>query len=112
MGDLYFTIPGWPFVDTHSGGSVKSLLLTLDTVLAMIDDDTKVIPGHGGMSDKAELLAYRNMIGEAVARVLALKNSGSTLEEAQAAEPLAGFDRGEGLIGADDFIEFIWISFE
>ncbi len=112
MGDLYFNIPGYPFVDTRSGGSVYNLMSTLDLAIAMIDDETKVIPGHGGMSNKAEMVAYRAMIGEAVSRVEALNEAGKTLEEAVAAKPLADFDRGEGFISEDAFVTAIWTSIE
>ena len=111
MGDLYFKIPGYPFVDTASGGSVYNLMRTLDIVIATIDDETKVIPGHGPMSNKAELVAYRAVIGEAVSRVDALREQGMSLEEAIAAQPLADIDRGEGgFISADDFVGAIWAS--
>ena len=83
---------------------------SLDLVIAMIDGDTKVIPGHGPMSDKAELVAFRAMMGEAVSRVDALRAEGKSLEEAVAAKPLADFDRGEGFISADAFVTAIWNS--
>ncbi|MFN2100680.1 MBL fold metallo-hydrolase [Altererythrobacter sp. MF3-039] len=110
MGDLYFKIPGWPYVDLNSGGDIENMLFSLDSAIAMMDSDTKVIPGHGPMSDRAELIAYRNAIGEAVTRVRALKDSGVTLEEAVAARPLDSFERGEGFINADRFIGFVWNS--
>lgn len=112
MGDLYFKIPGWPFVDTASGGNVTDLLYSLDSAIAMSDGDTQVIPGHGPMSNRAELIAYRNVVGEAVTRIRALKDSGSTLEEAQAARPLDSFERGEGFISEDRFIEAVWTSLD
>ncbi len=113
MGDLYFQIPGYPFIDTNSGGNVYNAMRSLDIVIAMIDDETKVIPGHGPMSNKAELVAYRAVIGEAVSRIDALKEAGMTLEEAIAAAPLADIDRGEGgFISADAFLTAVWNSEE
>lgn len=79
MGDLYFKISGYPYIDVSSGGNVFNAMNSLDAVIRMIDDQTKVIPGHGPMSNKAELVAYRAMIGDAVARVKALKDNGRTL---------------------------------
>lgn len=110
MGDLYFKISGFPFVDVNSGGSVVNALASLDMVIDMIDDETKVIPGHGPMSNKAELIAYRAMMANAVARVTALQQQGMTLEQAVAAKPLAGIERGEGFIGPDAFVTAIWKS--
>lgn len=110
MGDLYFKIPGWPFVDVASGGDIEDLLYSLDSAINLMDEDTKVIPGHGTMSDRRELIAYRNTVGEAVTRIRALRDSGSSLEEAQALRPLDSFDRGEGFINEDRFIEALWKS--
>lgn len=112
MGDLYFKIPGWPFVDVSSGGDIEDLLFSIDSAIAMMDDETRVIPGHGSMSNRAELIAYRNVIGEAVTRIRALKNVGLTLEEAQAKRPLDSFERGEGFIDADGFISAVWASLD
>lgn len=112
MGDLYFNIPGFPFVDTESGGNVIDALNSLDAVIRMIDTDTKVIPGHGPMSNKTELVAYRTMVGQAVELVRALRKEGRTLEQAVAAKPLADFDRGEGFIDADGFVTAIYRSLD
>lgn len=112
MGDLYFKIPGYPFIDTASGGNVVNAMNSLDAVIRVIDDETKVIPGHGPMSNKAELVAYRAMIGDAVDRVRALRAEGMDRDAAIAAKPLAGFDRGEGFIGPDGFVGAIWDSLE
>ncbi|GAA4038195.1 MBL fold metallo-hydrolase [Parerythrobacter jejuensis] len=112
MGDLYFKIPGYPFIDTRSGGNVLNAMNSIDAVIRMIDDKTKVIPGHGPMSNKAELVAYRQMIGEAVGLVKALKNEGKSAEEVVAAKPLADFNRGEGFIGPDQFVQAIYTSLE
>ena len=113
MGDLYFKIPGYPFIDVKSGGSVYNAMQSLDLVIGMIDDETAVIPGHGPMSDKAELIAYRAMIGEAVSRVDAMAEEGATLEEILSEQVLSDFDRGEGgFIDADAFVTAIWNSAE
>jgi glyoxylase-like metal-dependent hydrolase (beta-lactamase superfamily II) len=85
---------------------------TLDLVLTMIDDETVVIPGHGPVSNKAELVAYRAVIGEAVGRVGALHGEGKTLEEAVAAKPLADFNREGSFIGGDAFVKAIWSHFK
>ena len=110
MGDLYFKIPGFPFIDVDSGGNVVDAMNSLDAVIRMIDGETKVIPGHGPMSNKAELVAYRAMMGDAVERVRGLVAEGKTMEEAVAAKPLADFDRGTGFIDADGFVTAIYRS--
>ena len=112
MGDLYFNIPGYPFIDVASGGNALHAMASLDAVIRMIDDDTQVIPGHGPMSDKAGLVAYRALIGQAVELVRKLKDGGASVEEAVAAKPLANFDRGEGFIGPDAFVTAIYRSLD
>ncbi len=111
MGDLYFQIDGFPYMDISSGGNVLNAMNSLDLVIAMIDDETKVIPGHGPMSNKAELVAYRASIGAMVDRVRPLFEQGMSLADAKAAKPLAGFNEGEqGFRNADDFVEMIYES--
>lgn len=110
MGDLYFNINGFPFIDVSSGGSAVNALTSLDMVIGMIDDQTKVIPGHGPMSNKADLVAYRAMMADAITRVRALQQQGMTLEQALAAKPLAGIERGQGFVGPDAFVTAIWNS--
>lgn len=110
MGDLYFNIKSFPFIDLNSGGDVYSAMASLDAVLATINDETQVIPGHGPMSNKAELAAFRAMIGESVERVNTLREEGKSLEEAVAAKPLADFDREGGFISGDAFVTAIWNS--
>lgn len=112
MGDLYFNSPGWPFIDVSSGGGIEKALYSIDSAIAMMDEETKVIPGHGPMSDRAGLTAYRNIVGEAVTRIRALKDVGVSLEDAQARRPLDSFARGEGFINEDAFIEAVWSSLD
>ncbi|SMQ74502.1 Glyoxylase, beta-lactamase superfamily II [Altererythrobacter xiamenensis] len=112
MGDLYFNSPGWPFIDVSSGGGIEKALYSIDSAIAMMDEDTKVIPGHGPMSDRAGLTAYRNIVGEAVTRIRALKDIGVSLEDAQARRPLDSFERGEGFISEDEFIAAVWDSLD
>lgn len=110
MGDLFMTIASFPLIDRGSGGDVYNLMRSLDLVLTMIDSETKVIPGHGPMSNKAELTAWRVMIGQSVERVEALHKDGKTLDQAVAAKPLADFNRESGFINGDAFVKAIWPS--
>ncbi|BDI61133.1 MBL fold metallo-hydrolase [Qipengyuania nanhaisediminis] len=110
MGDLHLNIRSFPFADHESGGDVRDMIDTLDAVIAMIDDETRVIPGHGPMSNRGELIAYRAMIAESVARVEALRAQGHDLAEAVAAAPLADMDRDGGFVSGDAFVEAIWHS--
>ena len=64
-GDV-FAAYRYPFIDVESGGSVKGILRAIDRLMPMLDDNTKVIPGHGGLSSKKDVLAYRKMIATVI----------------------------------------------
>lgn len=108
MGDVYVT-GSFPFVDLSSGGSVSGIIRGVERVLSLIDDDTQVIPGHGAMSTRAALRAYRDMMVTVRDRVRAEATSGRTLEQIIASKPAADFEQfGRGFIKADDFVRFAY----
>jgi cyclase len=89
MGDIYFNVGSLPFVDVDSGGSVAGILAAVADVLGKIDEHTKVIPGHGPITDRAGLVAYAKLVQKAKAVMLnAMKNEAS-LEQVLIADPLA-----------------------
>jgi glyoxylase-like metal-dependent hydrolase (beta-lactamase superfamily II) len=111
MGDLYFN-KMYPFIDASSGGSMKGVIDSVTMLLDKIDDKTRVIPGHGLLSNKAELLEYRNMLQAVYSKVLALKTSGKTLEQVVAAKPTAAFDEkwNGGFLKADAWVGIIYAA--
>ena len=112
-GDMMMNGLGFPFVDLSSGGSALHLIVSLDQLIAMTDADTVVIPGHGALAKRADLIAWRGMIATAVDRVTALKQAGRTLDQAKAAKPLAGLSNApNGFVAEDAFVESIWGSLE
>ena len=109
MGDVFFN--GWyPFIDVSSGGSPEGVIAASDRVLAMSDDNTKIIPGHGPVAGKGDLKAYRDMLASVSGRVKALMKEGKKLDEIKAAKPSAEFDEkwGKAFIKADAFIEMLF----
>jgi len=112
-GDMMMNGAGFPFIDLSSGGNVQHLIVSLDQMIAMINADTVVIPGHGPLGTRSDLIAWRTTIATAVERVQALKAAGQTLDQAKAAKPLAGLSNNpSGFIGDDAFVESIWGSLE
>jgi glyoxylase-like metal-dependent hydrolase (beta-lactamase superfamily II) len=95
MGDLYFN-GLYPFIDNSSGGSVDGVIAAVDKILATIDDDTRIIPGHGPLSNRAELAVYLEMLKDARAKIGALVEAGKSLEETVAAKPTAAWDETWG----------------
>lgn len=108
-GDLYFN-SFYPFVDASSKGSLPGMIEGVNRVLAKIDDKTLVIPGHGALSNKAELAEYRDMLVVLHGRLSALKTQGKTVQEIIAAKPTAEFDAkwGDGLIPVDQWLGLIY----
>ena len=82
-GDQYVNLNGYPFIDLPVGGSATGLRDNIAAMLAMIDDDTKVIPGHGPMTTKTELQAYHDRIAATIDLVEKQKSAGKSLDEIQ-----------------------------
>ena len=104
-GDTYFS-GLYPFIDKSSGGSLDGMIASADRVLAIADEETKIIPGHGPLSNRAELAAWRGMLVDVRQRIGEALAAGKTLEEVQAMKPTARWDAryGKGFLGPDDFV--------
>lgn len=112
MGDMFMHNLGWPFIDVESGGNVEHLLNSLGRVIALIDDETVIIPGHGELATRSDLIAFRAMIETGVDRVKALKDQGMSAEETVAAHPVEGLRNAEGFIADDQFVAAVWASLD
>jgi len=108
-GDLFFN-GFYPFIDVDHGGSLKGMIMAVDKVLALADDNTKIIPGHGPLGDRAQLAHYRQMLGKTDERLSKLKAEGKTVKEAIALNPLVDLDAtwGNGIFKSDRWIEIIY----
>jgi cyclase len=95
MGDLYFN-GMYPFIDLESGGSAKGVLRAVESILAGVDDATRIIPGHGPLATRADLATYRDMLAGTIAAVASLVAEGKSREEALAAKPTAAWDAAWG----------------
>jgi cyclase len=102
----------YPFIDVENGGSVPGIVSAIDRLLPTLNDSTRVIPGHGPLSGKKDVIAYRNMIAEVGARVEALVKSGKTLEQVIAAKPTREFDEVWGKFRKPDaFVEIMYYGY-
>jgi glyoxylase-like metal-dependent hydrolase (beta-lactamase superfamily II) len=100
-------IAGYPLVDAESGGTFEGFIAAADKVLALADDATKIVPGHGAIMTKADVVAWRQMLVDVRDRVAKLDGAKKSLDEMKAAKPLADLDArwGQGMIKADFLIE-------
>ncbi len=79
-GDTYFK--GWyPYIDLGSGGSVNGYIEAVKSSLMLIDDNTKIIPGHGPISNKKEYAAFLDMMQGLKTIILAEIEKGQTEED-------------------------------
>lgn len=107
MGDLYFQ-GRFPYIDLDSGGSVRGVIRNLELVLDMIPGNSHVIPGHGKLSNVAELREYLGMIEATVARVSAAINDGKTLEQMKDERILAEWEENSwSFIPTDRYLEIL-----
>jgi glyoxylase-like metal-dependent hydrolase (beta-lactamase superfamily II) len=95
LGDI-FELAAPPFVDWWVGGSAAGMIAAIDRVLPWIDERTRVVPGHGPVSDRATLLSYRAMLATLQTRVQTLIKAGKSLDEILAAKPAAEFEHRLG----------------
>ena len=111
MGDLFFN-GLYPFIDAGSGGSLEGVIAAADRVLAVADDSTQLISGHGPMGKKADLKAFRDMLAGVRDKVKPLVAAGKTLAEVQAAKPTQAFDEtwGKGFLKPEQFVAVAYAS--
>jgi len=90
-GDVY--VNGfYPFVDTSSGGSLRGMIAGRKKILSTANAETKIIPGHGNLSNIAELADSIAMLEEMEKRTTAAIRAGKSLEQFLAEQPTKDFD--------------------
>ncbi len=108
MGDTFFN-GFYPFIDTDSGGSIAGMIAAAERVLALADAHTKIIPGHGPLANRADLVAYRDMLVTAERAIRTLRGAGRTPDEIVAAKPTAALDPdwGKGFLAPDVWVRIV-----
>jgi cyclase len=84
---------GYPFADQANGGSINGMLDAVDLIQKLAGPDTTLIPGHGTLVKKQDLMAYRAMLVDVMARVKTLRGQGKSLKEVLAANLTAPYDK-------------------
>ncbi len=92
-GDV-FRATGYPFIDLANGGSLNGLIEALGIGIGLAGPNTKVIPGHGRVVGRAEMIAFRDMVLDVKARVQALLAREMNIDQVLAARPTATYDAG------------------
>lgn len=110
LGDV-FNNTGYPFIDVDGGGDIDGMIAFCEAVLAIVDEKTVVIPGHGPLTNAATLLRYTDMLKVVRNRVADMVESGMSLEAIEAATPAADFEDEFGPVSASlGFINRVYAS--
>ncbi len=95
MGDVFRTT-GYPGVDAGNGGSVRGTLEALDVAIEIAGPNTKILPGHGVVSTRDDMIEFRAMVEEVAERISGLIEQGMSLEQVVAANATADLDERWG----------------
>ena len=82
----------YPNIDFGNGGNIKGMIAATDAYLALANEQTKIVPGHGPLANKAQLAEYRAMLVEVRDRMAKLIAEGKSEADIYAAKPYADFD--------------------
>ena len=111
LGDIYWS-GQYPYIDVESGGSLAGMVAAVEGTLARSNARTVVVPGHGAVSNRAELAAYRDMLVAVGRKVREAVEKGMGLEEILASKPTAEFDAKFGRPGAivapEEFVRSVY----
>lgn len=108
-GDTFFN-GMYPFIDISSGGSIDGMIKNANQVLFLIDEETKIIPGHGPLATKKDLIAYRDMLQTLRDGVKSALAKGMSLEEIQNAGITDPIDEkwGQGFLKSDRILNIVY----
>ena len=113
--DVLFTGDTWwnglyPFIDYVAGGGINGMIGAATENISMTTDHTIVVPGHGPVGTRADLVEYRDMLVATRDRVAALKKQGMSLDQVIAAKPTEAFDAkwGQAIISRALFTTLVY----
>ncbi len=108
-GDIFFN-GMYPFIDGSTGGSIDGVIASLNTIIALCNEHTKVIPGHGELGDRTAITASRDMLVEVRKRIQSYINNGKSKDETVAAKPLSDIERAwtKGFLSSDQFTGIVY----
>jgi glyoxylase-like metal-dependent hydrolase (beta-lactamase superfamily II) len=118
-GDIYSTV-SYPVIDVKHGGTINGVINGLNRILDLsvaefrTEGGTLVIPGHGRLSDSADVAYYRDMVTIIRDRVQAMIDTGMTLDQVKAARPTADYEPRYGATSGpwttDMFVEAVYTT--
>lgn len=108
-GDVFFENM-YPFIDTSSGGTVGGVIEAIEAVLPMLDEETRIVPGHGPITDKKGMVAYQKMLQSIQKNIAGQIIAGHSEEQVVLSKPTKAFDEryASGFLKPDNFVRLIY----
>jgi len=113
-GDIFTNAGRYNTIDFGNGGDVRGLARALDEYIKLANDNTKIVPGHGTLATKANLVAFRDMLVTSRDRVRKLFDEGKSEQDVLAAKPLADLDAkwAANPQQAENWLKMVYNSFK
>lgn len=110
-GDTFFN-GLYPFIDFSTGGSLAGMIRATKQNLKLVNQKTKIIPGHGPLANKKDLQNYLAMLQSVYNKLATYKEKGYSLEKIQQLKPTKAFDEkwGGGFLSPDNFVAVAYKS--
>ena len=108
-GDTFVTV-SFPFIDLSSGGSIDGLIAAAEASLRLAGTSTKIIPGHGPVANRQQLVTWRDMLVGVRNQVAAGIKANRTLAQIQSLRPAGRYSYPAGFITAEKFVEAVYNS--
>jgi cyclase len=89
-GDVFVRY-GFPYIDQQNGGSIEGMIKAVDKFISITNDRSVIIPGHGAISSRKDLIDFRTMLVTVRDRVAKLMKEGKTLQQIIDEDPLKGY---------------------
>lgn len=109
LGDTFWN-GIYPYIDNEDGGNIDGAILWANHAIARTTDHTIVVPGHGAVGSRTQLIEFRDMLVAVRDNVAALKKQGKSLAEIIAAKPTAAYDEkfGHFVFNGDQFTAMVY----
>jgi len=108
-GDVFVRY-GLPYIDQPNGGNIYGMISTADTLATLANDETKIIPGHGAISTKKDLLAYRDMLQAITDTIKADMDKGLSLQQIIDKKPIEQY--AGGFVQPAAFVKIVYDSIQ
>ena len=105
-GDVFVRY-GFPFIDHGSGGSIDGMIKAIEKLISVTNDQSKIIPGHGQISTKKDLIDYKEMLVTVRKRIADGIKEGKTIQQIADSDPLKGY---KAIVDKYFFVETIYNS--